>query len=119
MGGGRGGCGARRGGGRAWGTPPLAADNPGYREVLKERSCQLIFPVDDDRELAARLERLCQVGEEWASLQEWCGQEWVRYDWRRLVVPIEAFYARALGQKKSGPSSGSRTGLNTVQRERP
>ncbi len=84
----------------ACGTPPLAADNPGYREVLKERSCQLIFPVDDDRELAARLERLCQVGEEWASLQEWCGQEWVRYDWRRLVVPIEAFYARALGQKK-------------------
>lgn len=76
----------------ACGTPPLAADNPGYREVLRDRSSQLIFPVQDEERLAERIRALCEHDEEWAGLQKWGLQEWKRYDWRVLAERVEQVY---------------------------
>lgn len=81
----------------ACGTPPLAADNPGYREVLRDRFDQLIFPVQDEARLAERIRALCSADLEWSGLQEWGLREWRRYDWRVLAEQVEAVYLQALG----------------------
>jgi phosphatidylinositol alpha-mannosyltransferase len=81
----------------ACGTPPLAADNPGYREVLRDRFDQLIFPVRDEERLAERIRDLCSSDQEWAGLRDWGLQEWRRYDWRVLAEQVESVYRRALG----------------------
>lgn len=80
----------------ACGTPPLAADNPGYREVLRDRFDQLIFPVQDEQRLAERIRSLCSAEEEWRELQDWGLREWRRYDWRVLAEQVEAVYQKAL-----------------------
>lgn len=80
----------------ACGTPPLAADNPGYREVLRDRFDQLIFPVQDEARLAERIRALCSAEREWSELQQWGLREWRRYDWRVLAEQVEAVYLRAL-----------------------
>ena len=45
----------------AGGTGPLAADNPGYREVLRDRFSELIFPVQDEERLAERIRGFRQL----------------------------------------------------------
>lgn len=81
----------------ACGTPPLAADNPGYREVLKDRADSLIFGVDDDAALAERLKRLWSDESPWQQLREWGQREWRRYDWRHLAQRVETLYRSAQG----------------------
>ncbi|MFN8611385.1 MAG: glycosyltransferase family 4 protein [Vulcanimicrobiota bacterium] len=81
----------------ACGAPPLAADNPGYREVLRDRFDQLIFPVGDEVRLAERIRVLCSADQEWSALREWGLREWQRYDWRVLAAQVEEVYRRALG----------------------
>lgn len=76
----------------ACGTPPVAADNPGYREVLKEQSDSLIFPVDDDAALAQLLTRLLHDETEVERLRNWGEQQWRQYDWRRLAQQVEKVY---------------------------
>lgn len=79
----------------ACGAPPLAADNPGYRAVLRDRLEQLIFPVQDEEKLAARIADLFAGDEEWRELQLWGLSEWRRYDWRVLAEQVEQIYQQA------------------------
>jgi phosphatidylinositol alpha-mannosyltransferase len=79
----------------ACGTPPVAADNPGYREVLKEQGPALIFPVDDEAALASLLHRLLHQADEVERLRAWGEQQWRRYDWRQLAQTVEKVYLQA------------------------
>ena len=80
----------------ACGTPPLAADNPGYREVLREQGETLIFPVDDDATLAHRLSLLMGDPARLQQLKSWGEEHWRRYDWRQLAGQVEGVYRAAL-----------------------
>jgi phosphatidylinositol alpha-mannosyltransferase len=80
----------------ACGAVPLAADNPGYREVLGEKAGRLLFPVGDAPALADRLRRLLGDPAGLDALQAWGREHWKQYEWRAIVERVERVYRSAI-----------------------
>lgn len=80
----------------AAGAPPIAADNPGYGNVLAARGSDLLFPPNDARALADRITTLMRDGDRRAALRAWGEHEWPRYDWAALAPNVERVYEAAI-----------------------
>ena len=88
----------------AAGAPPVAANNPGYRDVLAERSGDLLFAPGDARSLAGRISALMADGTRRRALRAWGENHWRQFDWRALAARIEHVYERAISGSR--PASG-------------
>ncbi|HEY4304995.1 MAG TPA: glycosyltransferase family 4 protein [Gemmatimonadaceae bacterium] len=80
----------------AGGAVPLAADNPGYHDLLIERGDDLLFPVSDAPTLAARIRALAANDSRLRNLREWGETYWQQFDWSRLATRIERVYESAI-----------------------
>jgi phosphatidyl-myo-inositol alpha-mannosyltransferase len=80
----------------AAGVPVVAADIPGYREVVSDGVEGLLVPPRDPEELAAGLVRVLTEPELASRLGE-AGREHARiFDWPLVVERLEALYLRAI-----------------------
>jgi phosphatidylinositol alpha-mannosyltransferase len=80
----------------AAGAPPVAAGNPGYRDVLAGRSVDLLFPPGDARALAHRIGALMNDAADRHALRAWGENHWRQFDWRVLAARIERVYESAI-----------------------
>jgi phosphatidyl-myo-inositol alpha-mannosyltransferase len=91
----------------ASGTPVVAVDNPGFREVLSEAP-GLLVPPDDPVALSAGLARLLDdhpLRAQWSLAGRRIAER--RYDWDALSRRIEAVYREALEDRGGpGPARG-------------
>ena len=86
----------------AAGTPPVAASNPGYRDVLVERS-DLLFPPGDARGLADRISALVRNAAKRAAARAWGEQQWRQFDWSVLAEKVESEYSLAANHAAKSP----------------
>jgi phosphatidylinositol alpha-mannosyltransferase len=80
----------------AAGTVPIAADNPGYRHVLRDGGDSLLFAAGDHLALASQLERVLDAPDWFDGMQAWCTQRWPHFQWDHVAAQVEAVYAQAL-----------------------
>jgi phosphatidyl-myo-inositol alpha-mannosyltransferase len=85
----------------AAGAPPIAAANPGYADVLRERGDDLLVPVGDSDALAARIRMLIDNPGKRAELRAWGERKARDYEWAAIAPRIEAVYARALSRTRN------------------
>jgi phosphatidylinositol alpha-mannosyltransferase len=88
----------------ASGTPVVAADNPGFREVLSDAP-GLLVPPDDPLALSGGLARLLDdhpLRAQWALAGRRVAER--RYDWPSLTPRVEEVYAEAL-EVRGAPGS--------------
>ena len=81
----------------AAGAIPIAADNPGYTHLLRERAGELLFPAGDASRLAARIrEVLCDDARR-DDLRAWGERYHRQFLWDRVSERVERVYERAVG----------------------
>ncbi|MFN2115806.1 MAG: glycosyltransferase family 4 protein [Anaerolineae bacterium] len=86
----------------AAGTPIVASDIMGYRDVMThEREGLLVTPADAD-DIAAALIRLLRDERERRRMGEEGRATASRYDWSRVARLIEDFYVELLESRRSG-----------------
>ncbi len=78
------------------GAPPVAADNPGYRDVLRAQAGALLFPPGDAAALARSIRAIVGDAGRRRELQAWGEAHWRRYDWKVLAARVENVYADAV-----------------------
>ena len=75
----------------AAGAPPIAADNPGYADLLRAQP-SLLYSVGSAEHLASKIRTLLGDAEQRSRLREW-GERYARlFDWRAIAPRIEAVY---------------------------
>lgn len=75
----------------AAGTPPIAAENPGYADLMRAQP-SLLYEPGNAEQLAAKIRTLRADGVRRGELREW-GERYARaFDWRVLTPRIEAVY---------------------------
>ena len=79
----------------ATGAPPLAADNPGYSELLKERR-ELLFPAGDAAALAAKIRALLKNPMLLASHRSWGETYHRQFLWSHVAERVEGVYRGVL-----------------------
>ncbi len=82
----------------AAGTPVVASDIPGYREVARDCSAAMLVPPGDAAELAARLRQLAMDEQRLVRMSEAAAREAERYAWPRVAERVERVYEQALAQ---------------------
>jgi phosphatidylinositol alpha-mannosyltransferase len=81
----------------AAGAVPIAADNPGYAGVLRERASDLLFPAGNAERLAARIrEVLCDDARR-DDLRAWGERYHRQFLWDGIAGRVEGVYQRAIG----------------------
>ncbi|SEH12126.1 lysylphosphatidylglycerol synthase domain-containing protein [Thermoleophilum album] len=102
----------------AAGTPVVASDIPGYREVARDCNAATLAPPGDAAELATRLRQLAADEHRLARMSEAAARDAERYAWPRVAERVEQVYEQALAQ---GMPSGVavRFGLRPVEQPRP
>jgi phosphatidylinositol alpha-mannosyltransferase len=84
----------------AAGAPPIAADNRGYHELLKERGDALLFPPGDAAALAARVRTLVDDRTRLAEIRAWGEHHWRGFDWSTLAGRVESVYVAAIADAR-------------------
>ena len=84
----------------AAGAPPVAADNPGYRAVMRGRGSALLFPPGDAPALAARVRLLLESDAERCALKAWGEAEHRQYAWPLLAERVERVYLAACEESR-------------------
>lgn len=80
----------------AAGAVPIAADNPGYAHLLRDRAAELLFPAGDATRLAARIrEVLCDAARR-ENLSAWGERYQQEFLWDRVAGSVEKVYERAI-----------------------
>ena len=80
------------------GVLPIAADNPGYRDVLARGGESLLFPAGDAAALAARLHRV-QHDATWREpMQEWAARRWPPFQWASIATRVLGTYRLAMAR---------------------
>ncbi|MBA3534424.1 MAG: glycosyltransferase family 4 protein [Ardenticatenales bacterium] len=83
----------------AAGTPIVASDIAGYRDVIQHGVTGLLVPPEDEESLARALIRLLRDPDECHRLSEAARIEVQRYDWLRVTREIESFYWELLARE--------------------
>ena len=89
----------------AAGAVPLAADNPGYHDLLIERGDDLLFPVADAPALAEKIRELSANDARLRNLRAWGDALWPRFEWSRVATQVERVYREAVSGQPSVSSS--------------
>ena len=79
----------------AAGAPPIAADNPGYSHLLRDRQ-ELLFVAGDSASLARKISHLMSDTGRLASAREWGEAYHQEYLWSRIAERIERIYGEVL-----------------------
>jgi len=90
----------------AAGAIPIAADNPGYRDVLRDRRDDLLYRAGDAEALAQRIRAVMASDALRQSLRAWGDATWPAYDWRQLAVQVERVYRDAIGSEQEHSAPG-------------
>ncbi len=90
----------------AAGTPVVASNIPGYREVVQHGVTGLLVPPANEEALAAELIRLLRDPALRASLAAAARESVQQYDWARVSATIEAYYFELLNSQPAarGPA---------------
>lgn len=88
----------------AAGTPVVASDIAGYRDVVRHNVTGVLSPPEDDEALAETLIRLLRDPARRASLRAAALREVPRYDWSRVSGEVEAFYWELLAREGRIPA---------------
>ena len=83
------------------GTLPIAADNPGYRNVLGAGGESLLYPAGDAHALAKRIRRALHDSQWQQTMQQWCGERVTAFTWTQIATRVEATYHRALARARA------------------
>jgi phosphatidyl-myo-inositol alpha-mannosyltransferase len=79
----------------AAGAPPLAADNPGYAQLLRDAP-ELLFPIRDAAALSRRMRDLLVNRDRRNALRRW-GEDFHRqFEWSTVAGRIERAYREVL-----------------------
>lgn len=80
----------------AAGAVPIAADNPGYAHLLRERGAALLFPIGSAERLAARIRDVMCDDTRREGLRAWGEQYHRQFLWERVAGQVEQVYERAI-----------------------
>jgi len=80
------------------GVLPIAADNPGYRDVLARGGESLLFAAGDAAALAARLQRVQQDITWREEMQAWAAERWPHYQWTSIALRVLETYRLAMAR---------------------
>jgi phosphatidylinositol alpha-mannosyltransferase len=79
----------------AAGAPPIAADNPGYSHLLRDRQ-ELLFVAGDAASLARKIGHVLAEPRRLTSAREWGEAYHRQFRWSELAPRVEAAYKEAL-----------------------
>ena len=88
----------------AAGTPVVATNIAGYRDVIRQGVTGELVPPEDDDALAGALIRLLRNPARREALREAALREVGRYDWSRVSREVESFYREVLAREGRAPS---------------
>lgn len=83
------------------GTLPIAADNPGYRDVLGAGGESLLYPPGDAEALAARIRRAVHDRPWQQAMSQWCSERVTAFTWTEIATRVESTYLRALARARA------------------
>jgi phosphatidylinositol alpha-mannosyltransferase len=79
----------------AAGAPPVAADNPGYSHLMRDRQ-ELLFAAGDAASLARKLRLLLADPSRLRATREWGETYHRQFLWSRVAERVEAVYREVL-----------------------